>query len=51
MRRRRTLALDAAIAVGIACSVLAITAIANSAQNSYPTRWMRDKSVEYRVDG
>ena len=51
MGQRRTLALDAAIAVGIACCVLAITAIANSAQKAYPTRWERDKSVEYRVDG
>lgn len=51
MRQRQTLALDVAIAVGIACSVLAITALANSAKEAYPTQWIRDKSIQYRVDG
>src|SRR5688572_4738685 len=51
MPARRTLALDAVIAVGIACSVLVITALAHSGGEAYPTRWERDQSVAYRFDG
>ncbi|HYH61178.1 MAG TPA: hypothetical protein VD766_04880 [Solirubrobacterales bacterium] len=51
MPARRTLALDAAVAALIACSVLAITAIAHSGKSAYPTQWERDKSVGYQFDG
>jgi hypothetical protein len=47
---RRKLAIDALIAAAIACSVLAITAIAHSGEEAYPTKWERDKSVAFRFD-
>ena len=51
MGARRTLTLDATIAVVLAGAVLAITALAHSGGDAYPTRWKREQTVVYRFDG